>query len=79
MVFKLDIFEAYNKVSWGFLFKLVLNKFGFKEKVMGLIKECVTTPIFSILVNVISRGFINSGRGLRWGNPLPLYLFILVA
>ncbi|XP_031283165.1 uncharacterized protein LOC116141830 [Pistacia vera] len=50
--FKVDIQEAYDSVDWGFLIQ-TLKYFGFSEKMIGWIKECVTTPSFSVLSLII--------------------------
>lgn len=42
MVFKLDISKACDKVKWSFLFK-VMQKIGVGEKLLNLIRECITT------------------------------------
>lgn len=48
--FKVDIRKAYDSVSWEFLFS-ALHLFGFPDQVVRWIKECVTTPTYSIIVN----------------------------
>ena len=50
MTIKLDMEKAYDKIERSFLFK-TLNKFGFHDKVINWIKECVTSISFSVLVN----------------------------
>lgn len=43
-----------------------------------LIRHCITSPWFSVVMNGIPRDFFKSGRGMRQRDPLSPYLFILV-
>ncbi|XP_071740793.1 uncharacterized protein [Rutidosis leptorrhynchoides] len=74
---KIDIQKAYDTVSWSFPEK-VLYRFGFHAKVIEWIMNCVTTASFSICLNGEAHGYFKSGRGLRQGDPMSLYLFTLV-
>lgn len=78
MLIKLDIKKAYDKVGWRFLCKC-LEAFGFSKSWINLIFECISTPMVSILVNETPEGFFNISRGLRQGDPISPFLFIIMA
>ena len=76
MAIKLDISKAYDRVEWQFLKKMML-RLGFDERWVALAMETIHTASYSVLINVEPQGFFKPTRGIKQGDPLSPYLFLL--
>ncbi|GAU18658.1 hypothetical protein TSUD_124910 [Trifolium subterraneum] len=76
-IFKVDFEKAYDSVSWSFL-DYMMMRFGFGAKWRSWIRACVFNGNLAVLVNGCPTEEINIQRGLKQGDPLAPFLFLLV-
>lgn len=74
---KVDIRKAFDTVCWDFVAKM-LEAQNFPPLFRAWIMECITSPRFSIAINGELAGFFSGKKGLRQGDSISPYLFIMV-
>ncbi|XP_060974461.1 uncharacterized protein LOC133039585 [Cannabis sativa] len=76
MALKLDISKAYDRVEWSFLMTM-MRGLGYDEIWIEKVMRCVTNVSFSVLINGERFGKFHPSRGLRQGDSLSPYLFLI--
>ncbi|KAL9664302.1 hypothetical protein QQ045_019701 [Rhodiola kirilowii] len=76
IMIKLDMFKAYDRMSWSFILA-ALRASGCYEKFVDLVYRCISSSWFSIKWDGRRYGHFKSSQGLRQGDPLSPILFVI--
>ena len=76
MAFKIDLEKAYDKLEWNFI-RSMLFIFNLPENLIEIIMSYITTVTTSILFNGGSLDAFSPSKGIRQGDPLSPYIFIM--
>lgn len=76
MVMRLDLSKAYDRWNWDYL-RALLEAYRFDKRWIEWVQCMISTLNFSILVNGTPTNTFNTTRGIRKGDHISPFLFIM--
>jgi hypothetical protein len=77
MLIKLDLSKYFDRISWQYM-RSLLEAYGFDTTWIDWIMHLTSSTFFSILVNGVPSQPFSPTRGIRQGDPLSPFLFVIM-
>lgn len=76
MAINIDLEKANDKLEWSFI-RDALHEIGYPTEMINLIWHCISSPRMKFLWNGEALEEFSPSRGIRQGDPISPYLFVL--